>query len=98
MIVFFRFLSRLPLAWLHILGAALGWLVWMGSPTYRRHMRENMVLALGEAGARRIRNAAIAHAGRQFIELPKIWLPALSAFPAGRMSKRPCALARALSI
>lgn len=74
MIVFFRFLSRLPLAWLHILGAALGWLVWMGSPTYRRHMRENMVLALGEAGARRIRNAAIAHAGRQFIELPKIWL------------------------
>ena len=71
MIVFFRFLSRLPLAWLHILGAALGWLGWMGSPTYRR---ENMVLALGEAGARRIRNAAIAHAGRQFIELPKIWL------------------------
>lgn len=74
MIAFFRFLSRLPLAWLHLLGAALGWLVWMGSPTYRRHMRENMVLALGEAGARRIRNAAIAHAGRQFIELPKIWL------------------------
>lgn len=74
MIAFFRFLSRLPLAWLHVLGAALGWLVWMGSPTYRRHMRENMVLALGEAGARRIRNAAIAHAGRQFIELPKIWL------------------------
>ncbi|MFA9950650.1 lysophospholipid acyltransferase family protein [Dentiradicibacter hellwigii] len=74
MITFFRFLSRLSLAWLHILGAALGWLVWMGSPTYRRHMRENMVLALGEAGARRIRNAAIAHAGRQFIELPKIWL------------------------
>ena len=74
MIAFFRLLSRLPLAWLHILGAALGWLVWMSSPTYRRHMRENMVLALGEAGARRIRNAAIAHAGRQFIELPKIWL------------------------
>ena len=37
-------------------------------------MRENMVLALGEAGARRIRNAAIAHTRRQFIELPKIWL------------------------
>ena len=74
MIVFFHWLSRLPLAWLHALGAALGWLVWIGSPTYRRHMRENMVLALGEAGARRIRNAAIAHAGRQFIELPKIWL------------------------
>lgn len=74
MIAFFRFLSRLPLAWLHILGAALGWLVWLCSPTYRRHMRENMRLALGEAGERRFRNAAIGHAGRQFLELPKIWL------------------------
>ena len=74
MIVFFRFLSRLPLAWLHPFGAALGWLAWLFSPTYRRHMRENMILALGETGERRFRNAAIGHAGRQFIELPKIWL------------------------
>ena len=74
MIPLFRFLSRLPLRWLHALGAALGWLGWLFSPTYRRHMRENMVLALGEAGERRVRNSAIAHAGRQSLELPKIWL------------------------
>ncbi len=74
MILLFRFLSYLPLAWLHTLGALLGWLVWLASPTYRRHMRENMELALGEEEARRVRSSAIAHAGRQSLELPKIWL------------------------
>lgn len=74
MISIFYLLSRLPLAWLHALGAVLGWLVWLLSPTYRRHMRENMVLALGVDGERRVRFSAIAHAGRQSLELPKIWL------------------------
>ena len=74
MILLFRILSVLPLACLHRLGAVLGWLAWLASPTYRRHMHENMVLALGESGARRTRAAAIAHAGRSALELPKIWL------------------------
>ena len=74
MIPLFRFLSRLPLSWLHGIGAVLGWLAWLFSPTYRRHMRENMVLALGADGERRIRFSAIAHAGRQALEMPKIWL------------------------
>ena len=74
MIAVFRFLSLLPLAWLHVLGALIGWLAWLFSPTYRRHLRENMRLALGTDDARRFRNAAIAHAGKQFIELAKIWL------------------------
>lgn len=74
MIAFFRFLSYLPLAWLHALGAALGWLSWALSPTYRRHLRENMHLALGPEGAARHGGAAIGHTGRQFLELPKIWL------------------------
>lgn len=74
MIPLFRFLSCLPLSWLHGLGAVLGWLAWLLSPTYRRHMRENMFLALGEEGERRARFSAIAHAGRQSLELPKIWL------------------------
>lgn len=74
MISLFYFLSRLPLGWLHGIGAVLGWLAWLLSPTYRRHMRENMVLALGEDGERRVRFSAIAHAGRQSLELPKIWL------------------------
>jgi KDO2-lipid IV(A) lauroyltransferase len=74
MILAFRWLSRLPLAWLHRLGAMAGWAAWLLSPTYRRNLRENMRLALGERGARCARAAAIAHAGRQSLELPKIWL------------------------
>ena len=74
MILFFRFLSRLPLAWLHALGALTGWLAWGFSPSYRRHMQENLLLALGKDGAQRIRPAAIAAAGRAMLELPKIWL------------------------
>jgi KDO2-lipid IV(A) lauroyltransferase len=82
----FRLLSHLPLVWLHRLGAVAGWLPWLFSPTYRRHMRENMRLALGEAGTRRARAAAIAQAGRQSFELPKIWLRPLDEV-AGRVAK-----------
>ena len=74
MILLFRLLSRLPLSVLHRLGAALGWLAWLLSPTYRRHLRENMALALGEDEARRVRPAVIAHSGRSALELPSIWL------------------------
>lgn len=74
MILVFRFLSFLPLAWLHRIGAVAGWLSWLFSPTYRRNMRENMVLALGKEGERRARHGAIAHAGKASFELPGIWL------------------------
>ena len=74
MVLLFRLLSHLPLSWLHALGAVLGWLAWLFSPTYRRHMRENMRLALGGDGERRARFAAIANAGKTSLELPKIWL------------------------
>lgn len=70
MIFLFRVLSRLPLHVLHNLGAALGWVTWLASPTYRRHMRENLELA----GLQQVCNAAIAEAGKGVIEVPKIWL------------------------
>jgi len=73
-ILLFRVLSFWPLAWLHALGTALGWLAWGLSPTYRRHMRQNLLLALGAEGARRVLPAAIANAGKQSLELPNIWL------------------------
>jgi KDO2-lipid IV(A) lauroyltransferase len=84
MIRVFRLLSRLPLVWLHRLGAVAGWASWLLSPTYRRNLRENMLLALGEQSAARVRAAAIAHAGRQSLELPKIWLRPLDEV-AGRV-------------
>ena len=74
MIFVFRLLARASLATLHRLGALLGWLTWLASPTYRRHLRENMTLALGADSARRVRNAAIANAGRTSLELPRLWL------------------------
>ena len=74
MIFVFRLLAGASLATLHRLGALLGWLTWLASPTYRRHLRENMSLALGADGARRVRNAAIANAGRTSLELPRLWL------------------------
>jgi len=67
----FRLLSRLPLAWLHALGAALGWLAYLASPTYRRTLRANLAQAgLDEP---RLRRSAIAHAGRQGIEAAWLW-------------------------
>ena len=74
MINLFRFLSYLPLSWLHAFGALCGWLAWLFSSAYRRHMRENMVLALGAEGERRVRFAVIGNAGKMALELPKIWL------------------------
>lgn len=64
--------ARLPLPALHALGSALGWAIYGLSPTYRRHLRENLEAAgLGDAATRR---AAIAGAGRMLAELPAIWL------------------------
>jgi KDO2-lipid IV(A) lauroyltransferase len=69
----FRVLSRLPLAWLHRLGGWAGWLAWRFSPSYARRLEENLVRAVGRSD-RALRNAAIAEAGRQALELPFVWL------------------------
>jgi KDO2-lipid IV(A) lauroyltransferase len=65
----FRLLSIFPLPLLHAAGAALGWLVYWASPSYRRRMRDNMRLA----GVAQHLNAAVAEAGKSIIELPFIW-------------------------
>ena len=41
MLALYRFVARWPLGLLHVLGAALGWLTWAASPTYRRRIRAN---------------------------------------------------------
>jgi KDO2-lipid IV(A) lauroyltransferase len=69
----FRVLARLPLAWLHVLGGWLGWATWWLSPGYRRRLEDNLVRATGRHD-RALRNAAIAEAGRQAMELPWLWL------------------------
>ncbi|HTN65896.1 MAG TPA: lysophospholipid acyltransferase family protein [Burkholderiaceae bacterium] len=70
MLVFlFRLLSHLPLSALHALGAALGWLVYLASPTYRQRLRNN----LERAGYSQHLRASIAEAGKSIAELPFIW-------------------------
>ena len=66
-----RAIAALPLGVLHAIGTALGWLVYWGSPTYRRHFRENLIAAGYADGA--TRRAAIAEAGKLAMELPAIW-------------------------
>ncbi|USX21221.1 lysophospholipid acyltransferase family protein [Oxalobacteraceae bacterium OTU3REALA1] len=69
LVYLFRFLSIFPLPLLHAVGAALGWLVYLCSPSHRRRMRENMALA-GYSGHL---SAAIAEAGKSIVELPFVW-------------------------
>src|SRR5438445_783279 len=71
MLDFFRWISRRPLRLLHAFGAALGWLTWALSPSYRRRFAANARRA--GLDPRRVR-PAIAEAGRMVGELPFLWL------------------------
>ena len=73
MLTLYRLASRWPLGLLHALGAALGWLTWLASPTYRRRFAENSA----RAGYRLAQvRAAVAHAGRMAAETPRLWFGA----------------------
>ena len=66
-----RWLSRRPLRLLHAWGAALGWLAYALSPSYRSRLRDNAALA--GVGVRE-RRAAVGEAGKLVMELPRLWL------------------------
>jgi len=70
MTLLMRWLSRWPLAWLHTLGAVLGWVTWAFSPSYRRRLKANAALAGLSAQQRR---QSIAEAGRLVAEVPWLW-------------------------
>ncbi|RAM63492.1 lipid A biosynthesis acyltransferase [Herbaspirillum rubrisubalbicans] len=65
----FRLLSFLPLPALHALGVAVGWLVFLLSPAYRRRLTDNITLA----GHRSSLLKAVGEAGKGMFELPFIW-------------------------
>jgi len=69
----FRLIARLPLAYLYHLGGMAGWLVYLCSPTHRRHLRANLTQAVGEP-PRALLHQAVAEAGRQALEICWIWL------------------------
>ena len=64
--------ARLPLPVLHAAGSVLGWIMYLASPRYRKHLRENLEIAgYRDAPTRR---AAIAETGKAIAELPALWL------------------------
>ena len=69
LVLLFRLLSTLPLPALHLLGSALGWLVYLASPSYRKRLRGN----IENAGFGQHLNSAIAESGKAIIELAFVW-------------------------
>ena len=71
MLRFFKILSYMPLWFMHSLGWLLGWLVFLGSATYRRRFLAHVALA----GLRRWQwLPAVGAAGKMVAELPRLWL------------------------
>lgn len=70
----FQLLSAWPLPLLHALGAVLGWITFLASPTYRRRFVAN-ALQGGYAFAQVRR--AIAEAGKLVAETPRLWFGAM---------------------
>jgi len=69
LVILFRMLSALPLPVLHGLGTALGWLVYLASPSYRHRLKDN----ISRAGFASSLSDAIAEAGKNILELPFVW-------------------------
>jgi Kdo2-lipid IVA lauroyltransferase/acyltransferase len=66
----FRALAMLPLPLLHAVGAAVGWISFLSSATYRRRFLANVRQAgLGLAQVR----PAVAEAGKLLAEMPRLW-------------------------
>jgi KDO2-lipid IV(A) lauroyltransferase len=66
----FRVFAVFPLPILHAVGAVLGWLSFLASPTYRRRFLDNARQA--GFGFWQIR-AAVAEAGKLIAEVPRLW-------------------------
>lgn len=76
LLLFMKAISRLPLAALHAIGAALGWIVYLFSRSYARRLDANLKqsgLCASRPELRRLRRAAITEAGKAAMELLAIW-------------------------
>jgi Kdo2-lipid IVA lauroyltransferase/acyltransferase len=76
-----RMLSRLPLRWLHAIGALAGMAQFAVSTRYRRKVRGNLQVAGLDSPARR--RAAAREAGRAVLEAPYVWFS-----PADRLASK----------
>ncbi|MGH8806764.1 MAG: lysophospholipid acyltransferase family protein [Noviherbaspirillum sp.] len=72
LVTLFRLLARLPLPLLHAIGALLGRLVYLASPSYRNRLKDH----IGRAGYAQYLPAAIRETGKNVLELPFVWYAA----------------------
>jgi KDO2-lipid IV(A) lauroyltransferase len=70
--VLLQLVARLPLPLLHLIGAALGWVVYLISPRYRNMIGRNLDIA--GLGTMRMRAAVVCETGKGALEVPAIWL------------------------
>jgi KDO2-lipid IV(A) lauroyltransferase len=71
-----RLLARLPLSWLHAAGSALGWIVYLASPTYAARLRDNLLrsrLWHDEVEFNRFLKRNITESGKGAVELVPVW-------------------------
>jgi KDO2-lipid IV(A) lauroyltransferase len=71
-----RMLARLPLAWLHAAGAAVGWVVYLASPVYASRLRGNLAASGIYSDPRALERAVracVAETGKGVLEIAKIW-------------------------
>lgn len=71
-----RLLARVPLRWVHAAGGLLGWIAYLGSPTYAARLRENLRqsgLWKDERDYQRILRANVSQAGKAVLELVPVW-------------------------
>jgi len=71
-----RLLARVPLSWIHSIGAAIGWIVYLLSPSYAARLRENLLQSgvwRDEAEYRRLLHENIAESGKAGTELMSVW-------------------------
>ncbi|MQR00280.1 lysophospholipid acyltransferase family protein [Glaciimonas soli] len=69
LVTLFRLLALLPLPILHAIGAIIGWLVYLLSPSYRRKLKDNVQ----RAGYQGHLSQAIRESGKSMFELPFVW-------------------------
>ncbi|MBI3528666.1 MAG: lysophospholipid acyltransferase family protein [Betaproteobacteria bacterium] len=71
-----RVVAKLPLSWIHLAGATLGWLVYLVSPSYAFRLRDNLFqsrLWRDEADYQRLLHENIAENGKASTELIAAW-------------------------
>ena len=74
-----RLAARVPLQWLHVAGAAVGWLVYWLSPAYAARLKENLFasgVCDSPAACRILLRRAITEAGKGVTELIAVWFGA----------------------